>query len=798
MSGLRPVQKNPHFAMPQVPQQPQQATSGSSGSGLSELYNFDVLDMIKRKFWLICFFTLVGIGLSILFFFQAPKTYRSTAKVILESSSVPDVDLEETQSTVERDIEILRSSKTLTKAIAKLENIDKMSIFEEVDSPVAYLRDGNALITKSADVRINSGAIKISFDGSNPAETQEVLEAIVDAYGEYIAEESQEKSGKVTAYWKSLHKDILEKLPEVQAQIEEQLKNPELLVVNGEIQNKYQMQQGELVGDKQQLIRDRTRLQARVETIQSAQAEGRNLDSLVIGMMQEFNEASMTAYASTNSRFVELKMKEQELLQEYGSRHPELENIRRQISVVDKLRMEELSTIRGETAPAGSLSSPLGNSSRRSANNGSNNTQPANTTNTMVAQFVEQMTSQIDLLKAQERSLQVVIDGQQLKAAETAAEIEKVNFLLKERDRLEAYSLATIDKLSGLDVLEGLEGREMDVLNPPSNAEQVAPSLPLCLAGGLFLGSLLGLAFAGVKEMAEKTFRSSEDVSTILGTRVIGHVDFFQRTRPRKDSPFANVAPEVIALHQPSNLSCEAYRSIRTSIFFAAQQTGAQVIQLTSPTPGDGKSTTISNLAASMAQSGRKVLVIDADFRKPRQHKYFGLDNSFGMTSVICGEMEPEDAVQVVQPEYLSVVACGPIPPNPSELITSARFEAVISSFREKYDFILIDTPPLLAVTDPAIVCRYVDLVYMVMRITNGVRANSLRAKEVVDSMGVDVSGVIINGLRRRDQKVYDYKGGRYGYGGANYGSYGNNYAGKGANASKPVAAGNLVGPGKS
>jgi capsular exopolysaccharide synthesis family protein len=247
----------------------------------------------------------------------------------------------------------------------------------------------------------------------------------------------------------------------------------------------------------------------------------------------------------------------------------------------------------------------------------------------------------------------------------------------------------------------------------------------------------------------------------------------------------------LIALHAPSNQHCEAYRAIRTSIFFKAQETGAKVIQMTSPTPGDGKSSTISNLAASMAQSGRKVLVIDADLRKPKLHKYFGLDNEIGLTTAVYGEMEPESVVRVVQAEYLSVVTCGPIPPNPSELLTSARFEAIIEAFREQYDFILIDTPPLLAVTDPAIVCRYVDMVFMVMRITNGVRSNSMRAKEIIESMGVELSGVIINGLRRRDQKTYDYKGGKYGYGGY---SYGNSYGyGKNSSATQPVA--NLVAP---
>lgn len=770
MSGIRPVQNNPNFAMPQATGQ--KATSATGG--LADLYNFDVFDVIKRKFWLIVFFTLLGIGLALLFFFKAPKTYRSEAKVFIDDRTIPSfADMDHSQNSIERYIEILRSTRTLNDAIGD-GKLERMGIFEEVDSVLRYLRDGKALIAKSADVKSNSGVIRISFDGADPEETQLVLESILKAFGHYIEDDAANKGNEITSYWKELHENMVKLQPEVQKKIEALMADPELLVVDGRIQNPYQIQQSRLHEELHQLRRDRTRLEARISTIELAQREGRNLDSLVIGILQEFNETSMTAYAATHNRYVELKMREQELLQEYGTRHPELENVRKQISMVDSLRMQELSSLRGKSEEN---NAPRSNSA-------------------LVSNFVSQMNGQIELIKAQEASLETAINAEQTKSAETSVKIENLLALQRERDRLEAYSDASIDKLSEVQVLEDYQWREMSVLNPPSTAEQVAPSLPLCLGGGLFLGTLFGLLFAGVKEMAEKTFRSSEDVASMLGARVIGHVGLFQRARPRKDSPFARVAPEVIALHQPANPSCEAYRSIRTSIFFTAQETQAKVIQITSPTPGDGKSTTLSNLAASMAQSGRKVLVIDADFRKPKQHQHFGLDNSFGMTSVVYGEIEPEDAIQVVQPEYLSVVACGPIPPNPSELLTSARFEAIIACYREQFDFILIDTPPLLAVTDPAIVCRYSDLIYLVMRITNGVRSNSIRAKEVIDSMGVELSGIVINGLRRRDQKTYDYKGGKYGYGGYSYGSsysYGNSYD---RPATKP--AGNLIAPHKS
>ena len=763
MSGLRPVQNNSNTYIPQV----QAAGPAPSTGGLSDLYNFDVFDMIRRKVWLILFFTLLGIALSLLFFFKAPKTYRSTAKVFVDEKSAPSLNDDGfNQNTVEKYIEVLRSTATLKHAIRD-GKFERMEIFEDVDSVIRYLRDGKALIAKSADVKSNSGVIKISFDGQNQEETQEVLKAVVGAFGKYIDSDAKDIGGQTTELWTTLHQNMLGRTVEVQAEIEKLMSLPEMLIVDGRVQNPYQLQQARLHEEMHQLRRERTRLEARVSAIQQAKALGKNPESLVIGVLQEFNDTSRSAYASTHDKYVELKVQEQELTRKFGAQHPEVKNVREQVAMLETMRMEELSSLRGKDDGL----------SRGKSD--------------MVGDFVERMAGQISMISAQESSLAESIKEEQRKAAETSVNIERLLALQRERDRLELYSDNTIDKLGEVRVLEDFQWRSMSVLNPASIAEQVAPSLPLCLGGGLFLGTLFGFLFAGVKELAEKTFRSSDDIAALLGSRVIGHVGLFQRVRPRKDSPFANVAPELITLHQPSNQNCEAYRSIRTSIFFRAQETGAKIIQITSPTPGDGKSTTISNIAASMAQSGRKVLVIDADLRKPRQHKYFGVDNDYGLTSVVYGQMEPEEAVRVIQAEYLSVVTCGPIPPNPSELLTSARFEAIIGVYREQYDYILIDTPPLLAVTDPAIVCRFVDLIYMVMRINNGVRSNSVRAKEVVDSMGVELSGVIINGLRRRDQKTYDYKGGKYGYGGYTYGagygsSYGKNYSGT---ASAPASA---------
>jgi capsular exopolysaccharide synthesis family protein len=209
--------------------------------------------------------------------------------------------------------------------------------------------------------------------------------------------------------------------------------------------------------------------------------------------------------------------------------------------------------------------------------------------------------------------------------------------------------------------------------------------------------------------------------------------------------------------------TAEAYRSIRTALYFSTRGDGHKVIQITSPEPGDGKSTLTANLAVVIAQSGKSVLLIDADFRRPRIHKLFGLEGIAGMSSVINGEVELADAVQSTSIKNLSILACGPRPDNPSELLTLPRFKELLDVFREKYDFVLIDTPPLMAVSDPSIVAARVDGVILTIRIKKKGRHNAQRATEALESIGANVLGIVVNGVGGRGGYGYGY-GARYGY----------------------------------
>ncbi len=187
---------------------------------------------------------------------------------------------------------------------------------------------------------------------------------------------------------------------------------------------------------------------------------------------------------------------------------------------------------------------------------------------------------------------------------------------------------------------------------------------------------------------------------------------------------------------------------------------------MTSPVPGDGKSTLSSNLAVTMAQSGRNVLLIDADFRRPRIAKLFNIDSDNGMATAVAGGCELDDAIHQSPIPYLSVMPGGKRPSNPAELLSSQRFADLMDALREKFDMIIVDTPPLLAVSDPSAVAAVVDGVVLTMRLRRNVKPLVSRATKVLESVDANILGIVINGVSQEAGYgyAYGYRDYRYSY----------------------------------
>ena len=219
---------------------------------------------------------------------------------------------------------------------------------------------------------------------------------------------------------------------------------------------------------------------------------------------------------------------------------------------------------------------------------------------------------------------------------------------------------------------------------------------------------------------------------------------------------------------ESKSVVAEAYRTIRTAVFFGAPKEEAKVIHITSPAPGDGKSTLASNLAITMAQADQKTLVIDADFRKPVQHKIFELHDEKGLSSVLVGRDTIEQAAQPGVIDNLEIMACGPEVPNPSELLNSDAFNKTLKKLRENYDRVIIDSPPVGPVADSQILAAVCDITLLVLRAEKSTRRQAQHARDSLLSVGAQLLGAVVNDVQQ--------KRGQYGY----YSSYGNyGYYGK-------------------
>ncbi len=285
------------------------------------------------------------------------------------------------------------------------------------------------------------------------------------------------------------------------------------------------------------------------------------------------------------------------------------------------------------------------------------------------------------------------------------------------------------------------------------------PRKSLVMASALLIGLLLGTGMSLVWDWVDQRIRTPDEAMESLGVEMLGVVPLINhiKTQPGRG--------QYVHL-EPRSAVAEAYRTVRTAVHFAARE-DVKTILVTSPNPGDGKSTTASNLAITLAQAGLRTLLLDADLRRPTQHKIFELSGELGVSSVILGHKKLRDVIRPTPVARLDVLPCGPTPSNPSEIIAGSRFNQVIRAVMEGYDRVVIDSPPVNAVTDARILAASADATILVLRTNRSTRKGSRHALEALLSSGAQVIGIIVNAM---PQQV-----GLYGYYGR-YGAYGSEY----------------------
>lgn len=297
-----------------------------------------------------------------------------------------------------------------------------------------------------------------------------------------------------------------------------------------------------------------------------------------------------------------------------------------------------------------------------------------------------------------------------------------------------------------------------------NTSKPVKPKKALIVVMATMLGGMLSVAIVLVQKAMHKGIEDPAEIEA-LGIPVyasVPHSDHQEKltgfaTRTRKGK--IPKAKTILALDNPADLSIEALRSLRTSLHFAMMEAKNNLIAISGPSPGVGKSFISVNLATVLAQSGKKVLIVDADMRKGYLQTQFGLQWENGLSDYLSGRLNLEEVTEVTPVEGLSVVTRGQIPPNPSELLMHSNFSKFVAEVSALYDLVIIDTPPILAVTDPAIVSAHAGTTLLVTRFGQSHLREIELTRNRFEQNGIDVKGVVFNGVLKKASNAYGYYG---------------------------------------
>lgn len=431
---------------------------------------------------------------------------------------------------------------------------------------------------------------------------------------------------------------------------------------------------------------------------------------------------------SLKTNYTQLRQRQAELSGRYLEEHPEVVSVRKQIDLVQAELVREVSTI-------------LAASEKR----------------LRVLQSTEaQLRAEIARLKEDAQAIN------QKELEYTRLEREK-----KTNSRL--YELV-LRRLKETDISRLLQNNNIRILDRALVPEEpVMPRIPVNLAIGFLLGPIVGVSLAFLFEMLDRTVKTQEDIEVTLGMTFLGVIPSIKEIRsgPEKGSLLPEDETRDLHVHEfPKSSVAECCRTIRTNILFMTPGRRMNRLLVTSAGPREGKTVSAVNIATVISQSNSRVLIVDTDMRRPRVHRIFGLHNEIGLSSLIIGEADYDEAIKPTLVPNLDLLMCGPIPPNPAELLHTERFHTIMDELDKRYDWVIFDSPPTIAVADSMILSNLVDGVLLVVKAGQSSKELVGRARQKLVGVNAPLLGCILNDVdldNRQYGHYYYYYYRRYG-----------------------------------
>lgn len=690
------------------------------------------LAVARRRKSLIALGLCAGVAMGLLYYSQATPVYQSSAQVLVvrkRAESIPATGAGTVQQVFVEDYLathtiLIRSQEILRRAAKMLESASPGVIPAGAD-PVTFLSAGLSVTREIRDGSAMPGnVLNLAFRGRRREDCPRAVAAIIEAYREFLNETYGDLNKEFVEQMKTAEKTLKVDIRERQSARDKLASIDPLALKSKDSLGGFVERIGRLESRLADLRLRQKEIEQDLTMAKNSLAKGENRN-FILKMLERSDpiRQANSEPRSPDDSLQALLLQEEEMRQELGKDHPQLVALRR--------RIQSLRDRSGEKAGAEKLD-PLDLQIRLLAR-------------------------ELDQNQAMQKTIIGLLDEDRRKATEMARyvdEVERANEAVKPYQQLYEHANA---RLTQLQLTPNSDIYNAKTIVEAAPGIKVAPSLAPTMALALAFGFVAAVALAYLAEWTDNGFHHPDEIRDRLGLPIVGHIPFLPPS-PAADS---TVEDHLCVYHAPKSPQAEAFRGLRTTLYFSVRGGGHQIIQVSSPNQGDGKSTVIANLAIAIAHSGKSVVLIDADFRRPMIHELFHMDSrGFGLASAIQGQVDLERVVRPGPISGLSLIPCGPRPEQPAELLTSPRFPELLARLREQFDFVLIDTPPLLAVTDPAVVASRVDAVLLALRPSKKCRPTAERAKEILTSVGANILGVVVNdiaGFRAGNAYGYEY-----------------------------------------
>ncbi|MDP7034602.1 MAG: polysaccharide biosynthesis tyrosine autokinase, partial [Planctomycetota bacterium] len=707
----------------------------------------DRLKVIKARKWqILAVLFLVTLATALMTFRETP-IYEATCVLLIEPKKVNvsgvqgswDPAMAVGNNYYGTQFELLRSRRVAARALLAVDNKTTTSTPETTEELIQRVGPGEIATFRSQILVYpvtGSRLVHVSFRDPDPSRAARAANSTVDAF---IRDTRERALGLTDEGLSSLTKQEAEKksaLLHTQKRIEEVRRDSRLAGFAGQ----------ELALSRQMEVLSQSLAQARARRVQIGALKMANDDLIQSGHSRRsiiaFKESS--ALSDLRTELFRVEAEWADLLRRYHRNHPYLKPYEAKLSYLrDALAEEELLVI----------------SRQRSQFRAAQSEEHA------LEQEVEKLEVFVTNINEEGRELN------ELRERES-----KLKATLKTiRDRIETINFAVASDIEEQNLFK------IDAAEVPKNP--IHPQTRQSIAVGALMGLVTGIAFAFFLEFLDNTVKGKEEVQKDLNLPVLGYVprvSAFVGNRSRPPDPNRNdnfIFAELVALHNAGARVAEAFRSIRTGLGFTLPP-GPQCILITSASPADGKSFIATNLALSIVRTGKRVLLLDGDLRNPCLHKIMGISPNEGLSTALSAE-HLDNISPYIQPsivEGLDLLPAGPCPPNPTELLQSERMSRILQTMNKKYDWIVVDAPPMNPVADPAVLLSHVHHALFVVRAFKTTRKGAKRAAETLATTPSQVLGVIMNNVdvppsRDESHEGYPYYY-YYGYGYGNYGDY--------------------------